>query len=196
MSTGIATPPAATSAIPPGRMTAAEFVERYQGQRVEYLHGRVVEVPMAGFNHGEICVLASYHLTHFVMQNKLGRVVCNDTFINVPMEDDPTKVRGADVAYFSYDRLPKGESPKGAADVSPELVIEVKSPTDRWGNILAKVGEYLANDVLAVVVIDPPKKSAAVYTPDGEKRTITIAENLTVPEVLPGFEMPLAKLFE
>ena len=45
-------------------------------------------------------------LGNFVEEHDLGRVMSNDS--GVITERDPDTVRGADVAYYSYARLPEG----------------------------------------------------------------------------------------
>ena len=66
-------------------------------------------------------------------------------------------VRGGDVVFYSYTRLPRGPIPEGYLEVVPELVFEVRSPSDRWAKITAKVGEYLDAGVLVACVLDPAK---------------------------------------
>ena len=55
-------------------------------------------------------------------------------------ERDPDTLRGADFAFYSYTQVPKGSFPKrGYLKVPPDLVVEVRSPDDRWKNILSIV---------------------------------------------------------
>src|SRR5207247_6258383 len=91
--------------------------------------------------HGEICVKVVRILGRFLDDNDVGHLVSNDS--GVVTERDPDTVRGGDVAFYSYERVPRGPLPRGYLQVVPELVFEVRSPTDRWGQILTKVGEYL-----------------------------------------------------
>ena len=46
----------------------------------------------------------------------LGRVVTNDS--GIVTQRDPDTVRGADVAYYSYARLPKGGSTRMSTPMS------------------------------------------------------------------------------
>ena len=39
--------------------------------------------------------------------------------------------------------------------IVPDLIVEVRSEDDRWGDILAKVHEYLDAGVVVVIVLDP-----------------------------------------
>ncbi len=183
-------PPAA-----PTRLTAEQFAKRYAGQRVELLFGRVVELPMPFQEHGNVCNWAAFYLTQHVAANGLGRVTTNDSFVRVPMPDDADKVRGADVCYFSYDRLPRGRFPSGLLDVTPELVVEVRSTWDTWAEIYRKVAEYLANDILVVLVFDPDTQSVTVFRPAQRQQAFEEHDTLTVPDVLPGWSVPVASFF-
>lgn len=191
----LANPPTSVSTTPPPPRTAQEFAERYGGQRAEFLFGKVVMLPMPFQQHGKLCFTAAYLLGTHVVPNDLGHITTNDSFVKGPMKDDPEKVRGADVCYFSYDRVPKGEFPGGLLNVSPDLIIEVRSPTDSWTLVFTKVGEYLTNGVRAVVVIDVDSRSASVYRPTVRQQVFEADGTLTLPDIFPGFAVPVERFF-
>jgi Uma2 family endonuclease len=103
--------------------------------------------------------------------------------------------RGPDIAYYSYARVARGPLPEGYWP-SPELVFEVKSPSDRWAALTAKAGEYLNAGVVCVCVVDPETESVAVYLDNELPRRHTSEEELTLPEVLPEFTIPIRQFFE
>jgi Uma2 family endonuclease len=193
--TALITPPVQPPAPNPPPRTAEEFAERYAGQRAEFLFGKVVFPPMPFQQHRKMCFNAAYLLGTHVVPNDLGHITTNDSFVKVPMRDDPEKVRGADVCYFSYERVPKGDFPGGLLDISPDLIVEVKSPSDTWTLVFTKVGEYLTNGVRVVVVIDVDSRSASVYRPTERQQIVEQNETLTLPDVLPGFAVPVANFF-
>jgi Uma2 family endonuclease len=179
-------------------MTAEEFGLKHAGDHVEYVDGQVKEVPMPGGKHGKVCYRAGVLIGNFVDVNNLGHMFTNDTFVKVPTKADPERVYGPDVCFVSYDRLPKdAEIPAGVLAVAPNLVVEVRSPFDTWAEVFVKVGEYLGVGVTAVVVIDPNTVTASVYRSDpaNPQRMFGHADVLTIPEVLPGFSVPVAALF-
>jgi Uma2 family endonuclease len=92
-------------------------------------------------------------------------------------------------------RVPQEAIPEDPK-IAPELVIEVRSPTDRWSQLFAKVGEYLGAGVLVVVIIDPNTETVSVYRDDGRQQILTTTDELTLPDVLPGFAVPVARFFE
>lgn len=178
----------------PALLTADEFAQRYGGQSVELVDGVVKELPVPFQEHGEVCFKAAFAIGAHVVANDLGRLTTNDSF--VVTRADPDRVRGADVCFFSYERLPKGPMPKGLLRVSPELVIEVRSPSDGWDDVFTKVGEYLAAGVRVVVVLDMTTRSASVYRKDEFQQIFDNGDSLTIPDVLPGFTTPVARFFE
>ena len=97
-------------------LTAKEFwLLPDDGQLTELVRGRIVTMNMPGFRHGEICGTIVGILREHTRPRKLGRAVCNDS--GVQTEHDPDTVRGADVAYYSFARLPAGDCPNSYRDV-------------------------------------------------------------------------------
>jgi Uma2 family endonuclease len=164
------------------------------GRRTELVRGRIADVPPTFFRHGHICANIVAVLKEFVNRHQLGWVIGNDA--GVITERDPDTVRGPDVAYFSYVRQPKDRMPAGYPPVAPELVFEVLSPSDRKSAMTAKVGEYHLAGALVVCVLDPDAGILAVYPQEELPRRYTADEELTLPEVLPDFRIPIRQLFE
>jgi Uma2 family endonuclease len=178
----------------PPKLTAEEFFKLHGGEsRVELVRGHVVRYPMPGARQGVICVNAGAIVRGFVRANKLGRVMGNDTLIRI--SSDTT--RGADVCYASYAKLPADQRlPEGVLEVAPDLVIEVWSSSDLWTQLFGKVHEYLEIGVPVVVILDPQTETASVYRADALQQILRKDETLTIPDVLPGFEVPVAQFFE
>ncbi len=91
--------------------------------------------------------------------------------------------------------MPQGPIPEDLK-VPPELVVEVRSPTDRWGQLFGKVSEYLGAGVVVVVIVDPNTETVSVYRDDGRQQILTTTDELTLPDVLPGFAVSVARFFE
>lgn len=185
-------------------LTVEEFLATYgHCSGVELVRGRVVWAGrptqtaaggffMPEFKHGVVSQRVAKAVSAFVDANHLGWVAINDTFVTVDPRDGT--VRGADVLFVSFGRLPDGPIPDQLT-VPPDLVIEVRSPTDRWSQLFGKVGEYLTAGVTVVVVIDPTTETVSVYRDDGKQQILTTADTLTLPDVLPGFSAPVGPLF-
>lgn len=176
-------------------MTAEEFGQMPDdGRRTELVRGRIIELPPPGFLHGNVCFKIAFVLGIFVEGRDLGRLVTNDT--GIVTRRDPDSVRGADIAFYSFGRLPKGTTPSLYPEVAPELVVEVRSPSDRWRDVHDKVAEYLALGVLVVCVLDPEPRSAHLYYPDQPNRTLGPEDELSVPECLGDFRVGVGRLFD
>ncbi len=187
----ILTPPTPSPAPSPAAMTIEEFIARYQGTNAEYVDGVVKEPHMAWMRHGKIAMRLAAPLAVWVEENDLGHVMGNDSWFRT----GATKMRGGDVCFVSYERLPKGPVPDGELDVIPDIVGEVKSPSDRWGDIFIKVGEYVNAGVRVVIVIDPETVTASLYRQGPHQIILQATDTLTVPDVLPGFSIPVARFF-
>jgi Uma2 family endonuclease len=182
-------PPAPTTAL----LTAEEFAARPDpGYPEELVRGKIVPMTVPDRRHGQICSEVVWLLRSFTQEHDLGHVLCNDS--GVITERGPDSVRGADVAFYSYQRLPRGPLPKTYGPEVPELVVEVRSKSDRWPRVLAKVAEYLVAGVSVVVVLDDETETAHLYTPD-QHRILAPEAELTLAEILPGFSVVVQRFF-
>ena len=90
---------------PPAELTFEGFVRRYGGDYVEVIDGRVVPSTPGGLKHGIVCANAAFLVGGFIRERSLGTVCTNDTFVLT--RKNPLRVRGADVVYWSRERLPR-----------------------------------------------------------------------------------------
>lgn len=176
-------------------MTAREFGQRPDpGHPEELVRGRIIAMPPPDRRHGRVCLKAGRILDTFAEDHDLGRVMTKDS--GVITERDPDTVRGADIAYYSYMRLPKGPLGPGYGPEVPELIVEVRSADDTWTEIHIKVGEYLLAGVLRVVVLDPGRRRAHVYSADQPPEILGPEEGLILPGILDGFRVPVHQFFD
>jgi len=179
----------------PVLITAEEFARRSDpGYPEELVRGRIVPMPQPNRRHGQICAQSVYLLRRFLEDHDLGHVLSNDA--GVITERDPDTVRGADVAFYSYARLPKGPLPQSYGPEVPELVVEVRSPSDRWPKVLYKIAEYLEAGVRVVIVLDDESRTAILYFADRASVTLKSDDELTIPEILPGFAVVVRRFFD
>ena len=178
----------------PALLTAEQFGERPDpGYPEELVRGRIVPMSVAMPRHGQICGKVSHLLGSFADDHDLGHI-CNIS--GVVTERGPDTVRGADVSFYGYGRVPRGPLPPGYLGVVPELVVEIISPSDRWPKVLAKVAEYLEAGVRLVVVLDGEEPSARVFRADGTTTTLKPDDQFAAPDLLPGFSIAVRRFFE
>jgi Uma2 family endonuclease len=179
----------------PALLTAEEYARRPDpGHPEELVRGRIVPTPQPKPRHGEICNRAGRILGDCAEVRDLGRVLSNDT--GVITERGPDTVRGADLSYYSFARVPKGPLPDRYLDRPPDLIVEVLSPSDRWPRLLAKVAEYLEAGTTVVMVLDDERRLAHLYRADGTTRILGALDELTIPDLFGDFRVRVGRFFE
>ena len=146
---------------------------------------------MPAQRHGQICVKTILLLARHI--EELGQLISNDA--GIITTHDPDTVRGGDIAFYSYSRLPRGPLPPGYVEVMPELVFEVRSPSDRWPRLLTKAGEYLAAGVNVVCLLDDVTKTALVCRADELPQTLNADDELHLPDILGDLRVPVRQFF-
>lgn len=168
-----------------GLLTAEQFrLIPESGRPRELVRGKVVEMSVPAPKHGYYRSNISGVLRDHVKPRKLGRVMANDS--GVITERGPDTVRGGGRRLLQPRASPTRPASRGLSRVVPEIIFEVRSPTDRGSRINTKVGEYLASGVLYVCVLDPGKEALMVYRDD----------ELTFPDLLPEFRARIAEFLD
>jgi len=174
-------------------MTAEElFARSSQLGRCELIEGELVKMSPAGGEHGDLAFEFGRLIGNFVAEQKLGKVFAAETGFR--LETNPDTVRAPDVAFIASDRVEQAKTEK-FIPIPPDLAVEVNSPSDVIGDVVAKVQWWLAHGTRAVWVVDPKSNTVTTYHPDGSARVVHRGETLTGGDVLPGFELPLTQLF-
>lgn len=173
-------------------MTADDLLKlNMQHKRTELIRGRLVVREPAGFRHGVVALEIGRRLGDFVSAHGLGVVVAAET--GFKLATNPDTVRAPDAGFVSRTRLPD-PLPKGYADFKLDLAVEVLSPDDRPGEVLAKVSDWISSEVSLVWVIDPDRRMARVYRADGSETLLQASDSLSGEDVLPGFSCLVAEL--
>lgn len=187
--------------VAPDGMTAEQFVGyEIPGQRVELVCGVLVVREPASFRHGDIASRVAFALRHHLVRERdangwpqsRGRIAVADP--GFTLARGPDTVRAPDVAYVSRERF-AGPFPDGFPAFAPDLAVEVRSPGDRPGELLAKVADFISAGTLSVWVVEPDREQVIVYRADGAIGVFGSADRLTEPTLLPGFALPVADLF-
>ena len=163
------------------------------GRKHELWFGKVVTMPPAGAEHGDIIVRLIIALGAFVARHKLGKVYEGQTGFRMSLDVcfEP------DVSYVSKERLklilPVKEKLLHGA---PDLAVEVLSPSDSITRTEEKLEIFLTHGTRLAWMIDPKTKSVRVYRVNGEREVLRGDRVLTGNSVLPGFRISLGRLFE
>ena len=163
------------------------------GTRYELLAGSLLCEPRPGALHGLVVTSVAVVLAEWARAGDTGVVLTGDAgFI---LERDPDTVRGPDVAWISRARFEAVGPVRTAFPGAPDLAVEVLSPTDRAGDVHAKVADYLAAGTRLVWLVDPERRRVTSYKRLLAPRVIGSDEILRDDELLPGFAVRVGELF-
>jgi Uma2 family endonuclease len=146
----------------------------------------------AGFRHGRIACTVAGLVRSFVVTHNLGVVTGAETGFQIA--SDPDTVRAPDVAFVCRERIPECE-PIGFFPGSPDLAVEILSPNDTAGDVLAKTQDWLDAGCRAVWVVDPQTMTVTVYRSRKEVQVLTRQDDLEGGDLLPGFRVSVESLF-
>jgi Uma2 family endonuclease len=171
----------------------AQDLEKIQAQlpdhRMELVDGEIIVMPPSGYESDEVASSFSGQLYSWVRPRKLGRVTGAGAGFNLPNEN----TRAPDVSFVRAERLKT--SPRSFADLAPDLMVEVKSPTDSLKKLRAKIQEFLGLGTLVGILIDPDVRSLEVYRLTEDAVVLGDGDTLTLPDLLPGWEIAVSELW-
>jgi Uma2 family endonuclease len=159
----------------------------------ELVNGEIIPMSPGGLRHSEITSRACLLLGSHNRLQRLGRVLTGEAGFIVRRE--PDTVRGADVAFISYARLPKDTQVTGFLDVPAELIIEVLSDDTSWAEMEKKIGEYHAAGVDLVWVLDPRTLTLRTYARGASPALLREADVASADPHVPGFSCRVADFF-
>jgi Uma2 family endonuclease len=166
-------------------------IEQKENRLFELVDGVLVEKVM-GFTESRLATAVIAALANYLDANDLGVVTGPDGMIRFPAN----LVRMPDVAFVPWDQFPNDEVTEEAAPaVVPGLAVEVLSPGNTPGEMARKLREYFAAGVSLVWFVDPKDKAVTVYTSPSRSKVVPHDAALDGGAVLPGFELPVAKIF-
>jgi Uma2 family endonuclease len=183
-----------TLALPNNPMSAEEFAVKYERGYSELIGG----IPHIGREpsgrRGQLCAEFVLRIGNCVEEQRLGHVMCNN--VHILTKRNPDSVRAPEICYFSFERLPPGPAPKEFTELVPDLVVEMRLPTQPIWDYIRKSWEYLDAGVKVVLVCDVASSMIGVFRNEEWPQRFHIGDVLALPDVLPGFAVPVKQFFE
>jgi Uma2 family endonuclease len=164
------------------------------GGHCELVKGELRTLSPAGFDHGGISMNVGGPLHHHVRKNDLGVVVSAEA--GFVISRDPDTVRVPDIGFVRKERIPKTGRPQKFWIGAPDLLVETMSPSDTVFEVDEKVHEWLKAGAYVVWMLNPRQKTVTSYRPDRTARILGIGETLDGEDVVPGFQIPVAEIFD
>ena len=146
--------------------------------------------------HSRIMVRTSHFLESWreLQPEPRGEVLCGEA--GCILRRNPDTTVGIDVVYIAAN-LVHQESQNTTLIVGvPTLIVEILSPSDTMEDINAKIEVYQQARVPLIWVIDPDDRTITIYRLNAEPELVNIHQDLTAEPHLPGFRVPVSKLFE
>ena len=165
------------------------FSEAGLDYQIELEDGRLSIVGPSDLVSSEISSILIGLLGNWVYPRRLGRVF--DSAGGFIMPD--TNVKAPDVSFVRAARL--RQSPRYFGELVPDLVVEIKSLSDRIKLIETKVLKFIELGAIVGLLIDPDEETVTIYRSTGEPTVLGNGDNLTVPELFPGWELPVSELW-
>lgn len=183
----------------PQPITAEQFASLDAPRWSELVRGHLVEMPPPGAPHGKVQFRLAARLGRYLDDHPIGEGFTETGFM---VARSPDVVRAPDVAFVRRERLDRMEPVTGYFDGAPDLAIEIVSPHDKVVDLDAKVTEYFAAGAGAVWIVLQycgqmgTTRRVIALTSEKLARSYSADDVLDGGEVLPGFVLPLVRLFD
>lgn len=170
--------------------------------RMELIEGNILVRSPSDYQSSEIATEFAIQLCNWVKPRKLGRVAgANAGFILSSLEaeettengNEPKNLRITDVSFVRAVRLKKTQ--RDFVQLVPDLIVEVKSKTDRIKPLEEKIQLFLQLGSTVGILIDPDKLTVTVYRLNQEPVVLQSGDILTLSELLPGWELAISDLW-
>ena len=167
--------------------------------QMELVEGNIIVMGPSDYESEEIGTEFAAQLRNWVKPRRLGRVTGSSAgFILPSLEatangNEPRNLRAPDVSFVRAERLKKTQ--RDFVQLVPDLMVEVKSKTDRIKPLEEKIQLFLQLGSTIGILIDPDKLTVTVYRLDREPVVLQSGDILTLPELLPGWELAISDLW-
>jgi Uma2 family endonuclease len=180
-------------AVDVAQVTAEELLRMPDdSMRRELIRGELRVMAPAGSEHGRIALMAGGLLLECA--RKTGGVA-HGAETGFLLSSDPDTVRAPDAAYISTERAKHVGRTAKYWPGAPDLAVEVISPSDSFHEVQEKALEWLQAGTIAVLVLDPPERTATLYRGQGDAHVHRAEDTLDLSDVVPGFRVAVAGLF-
>ncbi|MUL36846.1 Uma2 family endonuclease [Gloeocapsopsis dulcis] len=173
------------------QLSLQKFLSLPDNDRYELVEGQLKPKMSPKYKHSTLQLRLLMVLNQWCEQQKRGRVRPEWGVILQRQQKDWVPV--PDLIYVSYERLPQAWNEDEPCPIVPELVVEIISPGQTFGEMTEKATDYLLAGVDQVWVVDTKARSVTVFERDSLPQTIWSNRSISV---LPGFVLNVSDLFD
>jgi len=160
--------------------------------RYQLDYGRLVIMPPPGDIHG--CSDARV-IGELMQQGQIPGHGEARAEVGLILGRNPDRLVTFDAAFITKASLPVRRSQEGYLETIPELVSETRSKNDTIPEIERKVAEYHQAGVRVVWLLDPFTHTITIYRRGQQPVVLQTNDVLTVPDLIPGFQVVVRDLF-
>lgn len=174
--------------------TAEDLFGMASDERYELFRGELIPMaPPPGALHGSVTSRLASQLTAHVLDHDLGECFAAGT--GFLLEREPDTVLAPDFAFVAKDLMPDILPERGYIPVAPDLVVETRSPSDTAREAQLKADLWFALGARVVWELDPRARVLTEKRRGAPVRTLGLDDTLSVEDLLPGFALPMRKIF-
>ncbi|QLE54552.1 Uma2 family endonuclease [Nostoc sp. TCL26-01] len=170
--------------------------------QMELVDGSILIMGPSDYISEEIGVELARQLANWVRPRKLGRVTGSSAGFILPRletengniaDQEKRNLRAPDVSFVRAERLKI--SKRDFVELVPDLMVEIKSKSDRIKPLEEKIQLFLELGCTVGILIDPDKLTLTVYRLHQEPIILENNDKLTLPDLLPDWELTVSELW-
>lgn len=157
--------------------------------RAELVNGKIEVMSPSGYESDEVAARVVGKLFSWVDERRLGRITASSAGFILP----DSNTRAPDASFVRAERLRR--APRSFAELAPDLMVEVKSPSDSIEDLEQKIANFLQQGTQIGILINPEDRTVRVFQSGEETTTLRDGDILRVPSLLPGWSVAVSDLW-
>jgi Uma2 family endonuclease len=168
-------------------------LEKLQAQspeyRMELVDGSITVMSPSGYESDEVAARMIGQLFPYVNAKRLGRIAASSAGFILP----DSSTRAPDVSFVRAARL--RQAPRTFAQLAPDLMIEVKSPSDSIDSLETKIASFLQQGTRVGILVNPEARTVRIFRTDAETVALTDGDVLSIPDLLFDWQVRIEDLW-
>lgn len=170
------------------------LIPEVPGKWFELVDGEMVETPTFGMRDAIIATSIWRRLDDHSEARNRGIAFLNG--LGYVLRRDPDTVRIPDASFVRRERLPEAGLRDNFPDFPPDIAVELVTSDLSTADLRLKISDYLDAGVSLVWIVSPGDRSVSVYEGSMTPREYASDDTLDAGDVLPGFSVKVADLFD
>ena len=167
------------------------FQVQHPDHRLELVDGAIIVMSPSGYESDEIAAEIIRQLGNWVRPRRLGRVAASSAGFVLPNATSDT--RAPDASFVKAERMRR--TTEDYAQLVPDLIFEVRSKTDSLDSLRTKIQQFLELGTTVGVLVDYRTRTIELFRSNAEPLILHDGERLSIPELLPGWEMEVSSIW-